>query len=94
MDNHHNNLTPAEAERLAFLIRTCSYILSSAGGILINGYADDRHGERVTLEHSCGSVRAAMIAMCNAGDLDKETIHNAALHNPGFDRLNHQDDQK
>ena len=39
MSEHFNQLTPAEAERLAMLIEECGEVIQIAGKILRHGYA-------------------------------------------------------
>lgn len=79
MDNHYNNLTPAEAERLTLLSEECAEVIQAIGKIQRHGYSschpETRIGNRLALEKECGHVRHAMIRLCSAGDLSKEEIH-------------------
>lgn len=78
-----NKLTPAEAERLAFLAEECGECVQAIGKILRHGYesrnpTDDPHNSssnRQTLEKEMGDVRAAMIMLCNAGDISRQLVH-------------------
>lgn len=45
MEKHFNNLTPAQAERLAMLIEECGEVIQVAGKILRHGY-DNYHPDR------------------------------------------------
>ena len=81
-DGHFNGLTPAEAERLALLAEEMGEAIQAIGKVLRHGY-ESRHPEggptnREALEHECGDVRHAMIRLCDAGDLDKQRIHDCA----------------
>lgn len=74
-----NDLTPAEAERLAILAEECGEIILAIGKILRHGYEsyhpDGGESNRSQLEIECGHVRAAMIMLCDRGDLEKDHIH-------------------
>jgi len=79
---HFNRLTPAEAERLALLAEEMGEAIQAIGKVLRHGY-ESTHPEggptnREELEHECGDVRHAMIRLCDAGDLDKQRIHDCA----------------
>lgn len=79
---HFNRLTPAEAERLALLAEEMGEAIQTIGKVLRHGY-DSRHpdgGEtnKESLERECGDVRHCMIRLCDAGDLDKQRIHDCA----------------
>lgn len=81
---HFNNLTPAEAERLALLVEETGEALQVIGKILRHGYnsrnpvSGDTATNRQMLEKELGDVRHAMIRLCNAGDLSKSSIHDWA----------------
>ena len=82
---HFNNLTPAEAERLALLAEECGECIQAIGKILRHGYEsrDPRHdadqsSNRERLEREMGDVRASMIILCEAGDTSKQSVHQAA----------------
>lgn len=77
-----NKLKPSEAERLALLAEEMGEAIQVIGKILRHGF-DSVHpnggpNNRTLLEKELGDVRHAMIRMCEAGDLDKDSIHAAA----------------
>jgi hypothetical protein len=79
-----NNLSPAEAERLALLLEELGETQQAIGKILRHGY-ESRNPDnpfsrtnRQNLERECGDVRHAMIRLCESGDLSKDAIHQAA----------------
>lgn len=78
-DNHFNQLSPAEAERLAILAEECGEVIQIIGKILRHGF-DSCHpstmlSNREALTKEMGDVRYAMIALCNAGDIVKDDVH-------------------
>lgn len=77
-------LSPAEVERLALLAEECGEVVQVVGKILRHGYKsvhpNGGPNNRRLLEQECGDVRHAMIRMCEAGDLAKQVIHDAADH--------------
>lgn len=80
-----NQLTPAEAERLAVLAEEMGEAIQAIGKILRHGYESENPDEwrdtgnnRCHLEKELGDVRYAMIALCDAGDLRKDRIHTSA----------------
>lgn len=84
-EEHFNGLTPAEAERLAILIEECGEVIQAATKILRHGYESrnpldgtEAPTNRRDLEKECGHVRAAMIRLCDVGDLRKDQIHQSA----------------
>jgi len=79
---HFNNLTPAEAERLALLAEECGELVQAVTKILRHGY-ESHHpvshaNNRETLHREMGDVRAAMLILCEAGDTEKKIIHEYA----------------
>lgn len=79
---HFNQLTPAEAERLALLLEELGEAAQAIGKILRHGY-ESRHPDggptnREALERECGDVRHAMIRLCDEGDLSRREIHERA----------------
>ena len=84
MREHFNQLTPAEAERLALLAEEMGEALQIVGKILRHGYkssnpvSGDTATNRQLLEKELGDVRHAMIRLCDAGDLSKSSIHDRA----------------
>lgn len=81
---HFNQLTPAEAERLALLLEELGEAQQAIGKILRHGYdssnpvSGDTATNRQMLEKELGDVRHAMIRLCDAGDLNKSSIHDRA----------------
>lgn len=79
---HFNQLTPAQAERLALLLEEVGEAIQVVGKVLRHGYQSTHPNDiiinRSLLECKLGDVRAAMILLCDSGDLDKATIHAAA----------------
>ena len=81
---NYNKLTPAETERLACLAEECAEVIQAVGKILRHGYEEfnltlqKRMENRLELEKEMGDLRYSMIAMCEAGDVDKERIHTFA----------------
>lgn len=89
MSDHFNDLTPAEAERLACLAEEMGEAIHIIGKILRHGYESYNPNDmlemgaatprnRRLLENELGHVRHWMIELCLAGDLSKEAIHRAA----------------
>lgn len=79
MQENENELTPAETERLAVLSEEMGEAIQVIGKILRHGYVSTHPNggpnNRRLLEKELGDVRHAMIRMCEAGDLNKDTIH-------------------
>lgn len=79
-----NQLSPAEAERLALLSEELGEAQQAIGKILRHGYESCHPGRpdgptnREALERELGDVRLAMIMLCERGDLSKERIHKRA----------------
>lgn len=66
---HFNQLTPAEAERLALLAEECGEVIQVVGKILRHGY-ESRHPNggptnRKLLEREIGDVFAAVDMLCS-----------------------------
>ena len=82
MSEHFNELTPAQAERLALLLEELGEAQQAIGKVLRHGYEsshpDGGPTNRESLQRECGDVRHAMIRLCEAGDLDKTAIHERA----------------
>lgn len=82
--NHFNNLTPAEDERLTLLTEECAEVIIAIAKIQRHGYEsfdpteEAPDSNRSTLAKEMGDVRAAMIMLCNAGDVSKENMHRHA----------------
>ena len=85
MPEHFNALSPAEAERLAFLIEECGEVIQAASKILRHGYdsfnptldADVSNRDRLTIE--LGQVRAAMYLLHTSGDINEHREKVATL---------------
>jgi len=96
VSQHFNQLTPAEAERLALLAEECGEVIQAIGKILRHGY-ESRHPDggptnREMLERELGDVYAAMDMLSDAGDTDPFAISNAMFLKKGRVRqyLHHQ----
>ncbi len=78
---HFNQLSPSEHERLAILIEELGEAIHIAGKILRHGYESmnpvDSNSviNRALLERELGDVQYAIIALCDADDLDKDEIY-------------------
>lgn len=98
MADHFNELTPAEAERLALLLEEMGEAQQAIGKILRHGYEsyspfdETRTTNRAALERELGDVTHAMDRMAEAGDLDSEAIDQRANVKRGAVRryLHHQ----
>ena len=79
-----NKLTSSEAERLTLLMEECGEVIQAIGKIFRHGYESyhpDHHctyTNRKDLEKECGHVRHSIIRLCEAGDLEKKSIHDEA----------------
>lgn len=78
MDAHFNQLTPAEAERLALLAEECAEVIQVVGKILRHGY-ESRHPDggpsnRALLETELGHIGSAQHMMTQADDVNSESI--------------------
>lgn len=67
MTEHFNQLTPAQAERLAILMEECGEVIQIAGKILRHGY-DSHHpvtqeGNRAALLREIIDVKASMVIL-------------------------------
>lgn len=75
---HFNNLTPAEAERLALLSEECGEVIQAIGKILRHGYESHNpnikhhQGNRLDLQDECGHIQAAIILLQNSQDISPE----------------------
>lgn len=77
---HFNNLTPAEAERLALLAEECGECIQAIGKILRHGY-ESSHPEgtfqgtnRDNLEREMGDILAAMQILKEGGDIEQKRL--------------------
>lgn len=84
MDRQFNELTPAQHERLSFLLEELGEAQQAIGKVLRHGYESynpddtDAGSNRYQLAKELGHVRCAMIMLCNGGELTKELIHASA----------------
>lgn len=73
-ESHFNQLTPAEAERLALLLEEMGEAQQAIGKILRHGYQsthpDRDETNRYELECEIGDVKAAILLMEVAGDIN------------------------
>lgn len=78
--NHFNQLTPQEAELLAFLSEECGEVIQAIGKILRHGYEsrnpDKPNGytNRQQLEKEVADVRSAISMMTDSKDLNRIAI--------------------
>ncbi len=83
---HFNQLTPAEAERIAILMEECGEVIQACGKILRHGYESynpfdtNKITNRVKLASELGDVAAATVAMHN--DIDMKLMSNVAAARP------------
>ena len=79
---HFNQLTPAEAERLALLSEECGEVIQAIGKILRHGFEsahpDGGPTNRASLERECGDVYLSIRMLINAGDMDGDSISRRA----------------
>lgn len=94
---HFNQLTPAEAERLALLMEEMGETQQAIGKVLRHGYEsthpDGGPTNRETLERELGDVKAAVNMLIDSGDLNMMEIDAAALRKRSKVRqyMHHQD---
>lgn len=79
----YNELTPAEAERLALLLEELGEAQQAIGKILRHGYEsghpDGGPTNRQALEFELGDVAAALQLMSDAGDIADEAVGQAEV---------------
>lgn len=77
-NQHFNQLTPAEAERLALLAEECGEAIQAISKVLRHGYEsnhpDFAETNRTQLMKEIGDIYAAVGMMTGARDLDPDTI--------------------
>ena len=77
----HHTLNPAEAERLEILAEECAEVIQRVNKILRHGYAShhpsnpEGPNNRVELERELGDVRAAVLLLTHAKDVDEKLVH-------------------
>lgn len=73
-----NQLDPAEAERLALLLKKLGEAQQAIGQVLLHGYETRHPGggptNRETLERGLGDIRAAEALLLEAGDLNSAQV--------------------
>lgn len=81
---HFNQLSPAEAERLALLAEECGEVIQIVGKILRHGYnsahPDGGPINRELLEKEVGDVCAALVILKDSGDLSRGAIQGWTEH--------------
>lgn len=96
MDVPFNRLTPAEAERLAYLIEEMGEAIQAAGKVLRHGYnsynPDNRSAgdNRIQLTKELVDVAGAMARMSKAGDVGPGVLSEASPVK-GSRYMHHQD---
>lgn len=81
MEEHFNQLTPAQAELLALLAEECGECVQAIGKILRHGYDSTNPlvpgsaNNMDALAKELGDVVAAVTLLCNAGPISKEQVH-------------------
>lgn len=92
---HFNDLTPAEAERLAYLAEEMGEALQAVGKVLRHGYAshnpdNPKTGDnRVQLTKELVDVAGAITRMAEAGDVPAHVLAGADPHK-GARYMHHQ----
>jgi hypothetical protein len=80
MSYSFNQLTAAQAERLALLLEELGEAQQAIGKILRHGYnshnPNDGVRNRFSLERELGDVRHCIERLCDAGDISEVAIHN------------------
>lgn len=75
---HFNQLTPAEAERLAILAEECGEVVQVIGKILRHGYEschpDGGPTNRMLLEKETGDVQYAIERLIGLGDISADEV--------------------
>lgn len=93
-----NNLTPAEAERLAWLIEECSEVQKAATKILRHGYEShdpsnpDHKGNRADLVEELADLTASVLLMDHKGDINLSDILSEAEKKHGGRYMHHQEE--
>jgi uncharacterized membrane protein YccC len=82
--NHFNQLSEAEAERLAILAEECGEVIQAVGKVLRHGYESNNKGQlpetnRQALEREIGDLLHNLARMEVAGDLSHDRIEARAL---------------
>jgi len=100
---HFNNLTPAEAERLALLAEECGEAIQVVGKILRHGYdsinptidPERAPTNRSMLEKELGDIALAQQLLCDSRDLNLNEIsaHFLVKRKKVGRYLHHQEEQ-
>ena len=83
MYKSHNQLNPAEVERLSLLAEECGEVVQAVGKILRHGYESynpkdpDQRSNRELLEIELGDIRASVNLLVQSGDLDEDNLRRA-----------------
>lgn len=83
-----NNLTPAEAERLALLAEECAEVVQIVGKILRHGYdssnplVDASPTNKQNLEKELGDVELVVDMLKSCGDVDADAIQHRRKTKP------------
>ena len=103
MAEHFNQLTPAQAERLAILAEEAGEIVQAVGKILRHGYdnynpANRDINNRLALCHEIGDLQAVVEDMVKHGDvlggtIDKQKVEKLRRLSVGTLYLHHQRDE-
>lgn len=85
MEENFNKLTPAETERLAWLIEECSEVVKAGSKILRHGYYSydpsdpDHKGNRDDLQREVADVLKAIILMTLTEDISPTFLEEALM---------------
>ncbi|MCP5428557.1 MAG: hypothetical protein H6966_09865 [Chromatiaceae bacterium] len=98
VSQHFNQLTPAQAERLALLLEELGEAQQAIGKILRHGYESTHPNRpsgptnRIALVRELGDVQLAIELMLDAGDIQEDDIENRVMEKTSTVRpyLHHQ----
>jgi hypothetical protein len=85
VSQHFNQLSPAQAERLALLLEELGEAQQAIGKILRHGYESTHPNRpsgptnRQALVREIGDVQLALELMLNAGDFEEDDIENRVM---------------
>lgn len=93
-----NGLTPAQAERLFYLLEELGEVQQAIGKILRHGYMSydptkdemPRTTNRMMLERELGDVERAVHMLVDAGDVNPDHINAIAAKGPPSKYMHHQ----
>ena len=98
MGKHFNDLTPAEDERLAYLMEECGEAIQIIGKIMRHGYESynphkpELGSNRSLLQNELGDVLRAIRMLADAGDLDRRALDQLEMRDPPQQYMHHQND--